>query len=130
MIALLLALAAVGPDTCDGSQHELNDCAAKFYREADRALNEQCSKTLAAHPRHDKELKKCPPYLGASTDSLLKAQRAWLVYREQNCETVRRTAGGTIAPFLYFVCLFKITRARTGELRTLAMNPVRYDEPL
>jgi uncharacterized protein YecT (DUF1311 family) len=108
----------------------MNACAAKFYQNADKALNVQWRKTLAAHQRSDKELSRWPSYIGPSTDSLLKSQRAWLTYREQNCETVRRTAGGTIAPFLYYVCMFDITQARTDELRRLAMNPVRDDEPL
>ena len=129
MIELILALAAVGPETCDGSQHELNDCAAKFYREADRELNVQWPKTLAVLRRNDRELSKWPSYGGPSADTLLKAQRAWLVYREQSCETEARISAGTIAPMNYFVCMYGLTRARTEELRTLTLNP-NSGEPL
>ena len=129
MIHLFLALAAVGPESCDGSQRELNECAAKFYRQADRELNAQWSRTLAVLRRNDKELGKWPSYRGASVDTLLKAQRAWLVYRQQSCETVARISGGTIAPLNYFVCMYDLTGARTKELRELTINP-NSDEPL
>jgi uncharacterized protein YecT (DUF1311 family) len=130
VIGLALALAAaVGPETCDGSQHQLNDCAETFYREADRELNDQWRKTLAVLRRNDTELSKWPSYAGPSVDTLLKAQRAWLVYREQSCETEARISGGSIAPMNYFVCMYGITRERTQDLRNLTLNP-NSGEPL
>ena len=129
MIAVLLAVAAPGLETCDGSQRELNECAAGFYRQADRELNVQWTKTLATLRRHDKAMSEWPSYRGASADTLLNAQRAWLMYREQSCETSARISAGTIAPMNYYVCMFGMTRARTEELRALTINP-NSDEPL
>ena len=129
MIALLLAIAAPELESCEGSQRELNECANKFYRQADRDLDAQWTKTLATLRRHDKEMSEWPSYRGASADALLKAQRAWLVYREQSCETSARISVGTISPMNYYVCMFGMTRARTEELRALTVNP-NSDEPL
>ena len=129
MIALAIALAAAGPETCDGSQHQMNDCAARFFHEADAQLNSQWRKTLALLRKSDKEMAGFPGVAGPSVDTLLKAQRAWLVYREQSCETINRISGGTIGTLNYFICMDSLTRARTKELEVLTRNP-NNDEPL
>jgi uncharacterized protein YecT (DUF1311 family) len=129
LAAALIEPAAPGPESCDGSQSELNVCAADFYKRADQELNVQWQKTVAVLRHNDKELSKWPSYGGASVDTLLKAQRAWLVYREQSCQTISRISGGTIAPMNYFVCMFDMTRTRTAELKALTLNP-NSDEPL
>ena len=129
MIFLAIALAAAGPETCDGSQQQLNECAAQFFREADAQLNLQWRKTLAILRKSDKEMAGFPGVAGPSVNTLIKAQRAWLIYREQSCETISRISGGTIGTLNYFVCMDSLTRDRTKELEVLTRNP-NSDEPL
>ena len=129
MIALLLAIVAAGPESCGGSQRELNACVANSFKQADKELNAQWAKTLSTLRRHDKDMSKWPSYLGASADTLLQAQRAWLSYREKSCQTSARISAGTIAPMNYYFCMYSMTRARTAELRAIALNP-NSGEPL
>lgn len=52
---------------------------------------------------------------------LRDAQRAWIPYRDQACEvesTVMR--GGTMQPLLRWVCMARLTRERTKDLRFFA----------
>ncbi len=49
--------------------------------------------------------------------SLLKAQRAWLKFRDAHCETVAaQYAGGTIQPMAATTCLEQATKERTKQL--------------
>ena len=46
------------------------------------------------------------------------AQRAWIVFRDQACEAESLLArGGTMQPQLFHVCLARLTRQRTEDLR-------------
>ena len=129
MIGLLLALAAADISNCDGAQSEMNFCGKGIYQRADRRMNEQWRKTLTTLRRVDKENAKSHLGFGPAADSLLKGQRAWLVYRNQSCESVRRIDPGSIAPLNYFACLASMTESRTRELHALTINP-NSDEPL
>jgi len=119
VIAALLAVALVSPaaedpieDACykaDESQQGMNRCAGEAYQRADKALNEQWLK-VAADYLEDAESKKL----------LLDGQRAWINYRDAQCELAASDSkGGSIWPLINSSCLADLTRQRTKELADL-----------
>jgi len=49
--------------------------------------------------------------------ALIKAQRAWVAYRDADCQAARESArGGTLASFLSIFCAAKHTERRADEL--------------
>jgi len=51
--------------------------------------------------------------------ALLKAQRAWIAYRDADCATVQILSGGTIAPIYVQSCHLKHTALRAQALEDL-----------
>jgi uncharacterized protein YecT (DUF1311 family) len=52
--------------------------------------------------------------------ALVTAQRAWIAYRDAECEARGFQArGGTMEPMLVAGCIADVTDARTKELKTL-----------
>lgn len=116
ILALLLAAAAPQAvlddpveDACyaaDYSQQGMNRCAGDAYERADKALNAEWAKAVAAY-KGDKE--------GAKL--LLDAQRAWLKYRDAHClAAALDSKGGSMWPMLVSGCRADLTRKRTREL--------------
>lgn len=87
-------------------QQGMNFCAAQDFNNADAALN-------AAWTLMRKDAVK--PSNGP--DPLLIGQRAWLVYRDNQCEAESVVfEGGSLQPFIHASCRARMTRARTEEL--------------
>ena len=141
MIIFLIALAAAtpsarnvtdafrNPPACwDGAQNELNECAAREYRQADLVMNAQWSQTAALMKRLDRD-NPPSPHLGQSSvfAALLAGQHAWLKYRLAHC-SILVSFGGSIAPMREFICRRDLTRERTKQLKHLMLNPSN-DEP-
>ncbi len=86
---------------------DMIECADKDYRIADQALNRAYGafkKTVDA----------------AGNELLLNAQRAWLKFRDANCNLAADQArGGTMAPLLQIGCMTGMTKDRTKELNEL-----------
>ncbi|MBU4435955.1 MAG: lysozyme inhibitor LprI family protein [Alphaproteobacteria bacterium] len=51
--------------------------------------------------------------------ALLKAQRAWITFRDADCATVRALSGGTIAPIYMQNCYLEHTARRAQALEDL-----------
>jgi uncharacterized protein YecT (DUF1311 family) len=107
MIATMAAVPAVAAETCDRSdqtQMGMNLCAAADAEAADAKLN-AIYKKLAAKAE------------GTEKTALRDAQRAWIAYRDKECdyETIG-SEGGSIRPMEVSMCVTKITEARTKEL--------------
>ena len=135
MIALLIALAAQNPNfVCnrDGSEHEMRICAHDDYVAADRKLNVQWRKTIAAVRRQEISTKNIREFLGLGSpaESLINAQRAWLTFREQSCRTEERISVGSVHTRKYFECMEALTKARTRQLYDLSRNPEHPEDPL
>ena len=105
------------------TQMAMNICAGRDYEAADRKLNAVWKKVSA-------EMKQ----LDANTDiqdgrpgyfqTLLTAQRAWLVYRDTHCRSEGYLArGGSMEPMLVAMCLAETTRLRSQELRRYIDGP-------
>lgn len=128
--ALLLAGAgtsSVEPECANAVvQQDLNYCAAQEFHEADAALNAQWTITAAEMRRRDDELtapdrevrrEDWPGYF----NTLLAAQRAWLIYRDNHCDSEGlRYWSGSLEPLIAANCRTALTLDRTEQLRRLA----------
>ncbi len=122
MLSLSLAAAQNDqPDVdCDNAttQMELNICAGRDYQEADDELNAVYKKAVAAAETMDRELKDIDEQLVGALDALRRGQRAWIGYRDGQCDLAGFEArGGSMEPMLVSGCLADLTRKRTAELK-------------
>ena len=91
----------------DQSQMGMNRCAGEAYQRADKALNAAWAKVMATY-KGDKEAEKL----------LLDGQRAWIKYRDAECQMAAYDSiGGSIWPLINSGCLAELTRRRTRELQ-------------
>jgi uncharacterized protein YecT (DUF1311 family) len=88
----------------DGTQQEMNACAARDFRAADARLNARYRAALAR--------------LSADKAARLRVeQRAWLRQRDAACrKAVKDFEGGSIWPLEYFACREAATETRTRVL--------------
>ena len=113
--AIALTLAVSWPALaaeCGGNlnQIELNRCFDRVYRRADAELN-AVYRHLAGNLGNDAEGK-------VYVDLLQAAERAWVAFRDQECEfETAVTRGGSIHPMEVSICLARLTRERSKELQ-------------
>ncbi|WP_045023525.1 lysozyme inhibitor LprI family protein [Rhizobium nepotum] len=110
------ALADDAPDcTSPQTQTDMTECAGEDYEKADRQLNaeyQKVRKQLAERDRSAEESDK------GATDALITAQRAWVAFRDANCDAFGFQArGGTMEPMLVSACLADMSSKRADELR-------------
>lgn len=120
---LLSSLAVHARDTRDhidcanaSSTVELNFCAGKDFDKADAELNAAYKKALAAIPGLAGE----KPFEARSWENALRAsQRAWLAYRNAECDkhVPMFWGGGTGTSSAVIGCKTQKTRARIEELK-------------
>ena len=95
------------------TQLEMNVCSGSDFARADIALNEAWSRV--------RERYRNPDGTGEAWNAILKAQRAWLAYRDADCDVEKiRWRGGSIMPLMVSSCLAGLTEARTSKLECLA----------
>ena len=94
------------------TQMEINQCLGDAYQKADKKLNQTYSGILKKQD-------------AAGQARLRTVQRAWVKYRDANCDAAAaRYAGGSIQPSIHSECLKRITAARIDELQHVyALNP-------
>lgn len=105
--ALLLLLALTPPDPCDSpqTQAEMNRCAGVQLRRVDAQLN----------AAYGALLKKLDANRRAK---LQKAERAWIAYRDAQCDYEgSESEGGSIQPLEVAGCKTELTKARIGQLK-------------
>lgn len=102
------------------TQADMNQCAYQDYEKADKELNAVWKEAVKSQEEVDKGAAEMgPDYVGA-VKALKKAQRAWIDYRDGQCEGEGYAAlGGSMQPMLVSGCLAAKTTARTKELREL-----------
>jgi uncharacterized protein YecT (DUF1311 family) len=89
------------------TQAEISQCAIAEYQRADKELNQPYS-----------ELKKTQD--AAVFAKLQAAQRAWVGYRDANCDAEAALyEGGSIVPTIRADCLESLTRERIKELHRI-----------
>ncbi|OYX26871.1 MAG: hypothetical protein B7Z10_01925 [Rhodobacterales bacterium 32-66-7] len=96
------------------AQQEMNICAEQDWQAADEALNQAYQEVMAEMKVMDEQL---PPELQGAEAALRTAQRAWIAYRDANCEVSGfPMRGGSAEPLLVYGCLRQMTENRTEEL--------------
>jgi uncharacterized protein YecT (DUF1311 family) len=129
MTAMLLLLGGLAPahaqqDQVDcknaQTQQDMNYCSEMDFEKADKELNAVYKKAMASQVDLDKQSAGFnPEYVGAAK-ALKKAQRAWIDYRDGQCEGVGYEAvGGTMQPMLISGCKADLTEKRVKELKEL-----------
>ena len=114
------------PDPCPNakSQLDLNDCYTNLYQSADTQLNATYNNIvgfmkknlLLAQHDHNAVL---ITHNEISLTKLLTAQRAWLAYRDANCDSIKfQYEGGSIQPMIWSQCMADTTQQRIATLTT------------
>lgn len=97
------------------TQNEMNRCAYEMWQLADEDLNHDYKMARDALIDNDQYL---PDDLKGGPDALLRAQRAWIVFRDEACAAEASVAaGGSMQPLLEFGCKERLTRQRSEGLR-------------
>ena len=119
IMALILLQGAATLDCGNAmTQTDMNQCAAREFDRADRALNVQWTRTAEEMRRRDATAFRDgrPGYF----QTLLESQRAWLNYRDTQCRVEGYYArGGSLEPLLVATCKTQLTQERTQTLRDL-----------
>lgn len=125
MIGLLplLLLAADAPALdCENAmtQADMNQCAHQDYQIADVALNEQWAEAAAVMKIRDDNYESVSDDRPGFFETLLRAQRLWIAYRDAHCTGEGYYArGGSLEPLLVSKCKTKLTIQRTRYLSFL-----------
>jgi uncharacterized protein YecT (DUF1311 family) len=102
-----IAHAAEACDTPDASQADLNDCYGNAYKKADAELN-GLYRQITSRLKDDKP----------TTKLLIAAQRAWVAFRDAECEfSVSLVAGGTAYGMYHAICLEGLTSKRIDDFK-------------
>ncbi len=120
--ATLMALALAAPVAAQDvncadpvTQYEMTACASLAFEAADGDLNLawRMAMDMARH------LDAAQPGLEPPTADILRdAQRKWIAFRDAACSAEATLArGGTMANQLFYMCLERLTRQRTEDLR-------------
>jgi len=120
-VAMFIAFGANAEDLdCKNpvTQADMTACEQTRQETADKALNAQYKITRAALAALDKDL---DADMRGAEKALVKAQRAWVDFRDAECEAAGFQArGGTMEPMLVAGCIAELTDARTKQLKELA----------
>lgn len=113
LVPLMLSFAAHAAPSCDqaASQAAMAQCAAQAYKQADASLN-KAYRAATARLQDD----------AGRRDSLVRAQRAWLAFRDAECQFVAGN-GGSADAMVGSMCLESLTRARTDALNQYLSCP-------
>lgn len=110
-------------NTQDTSQLAMNVCSFQAWEEADLELNKIWQLVKSAVKDLDNDTREFSPDQANAEDNLLKAQRAWINYRDGHCDTIgAQFTGGTIQPLVINTCLEDLTRTRIKELNEFIME--------
>jgi uncharacterized protein YecT (DUF1311 family) len=122
-LANLLATTAFAddrPDCVDPQiQMEMTYCAGVDYEKADADLNAMWPDVVAAAKANDEYVAEMARERGVPTtlEALRTAQRAWIKFRDAQCEyEAYDVFGGTAQPMVGSLCLARLTRERIQVL--------------
>ena len=129
LVALSLIAGAIASSTqaaedCDApglSQAELNDCFGNVFKKADAELN-VLYRQITARLKDDQ----------ATTKLLVAAQRAWVAFRDAECDfSASGVDGGTALGMILAICLDKLTLKRIDDFKNyLNCQEGRLDCPV
>lgn len=101
-------------------QASMTYCAGVDYEEADAELNAIWPAAVAAARRQDEYIADQARSMGLPTavEALRNAQRAWIKFRDAECEYQSYAFfGGTGQPMIGSLCLADLTRQRIKQLQ-------------
>ena len=100
------------------TQMDMNICAHRDYEAADTELNVVYKQAMTSARSMDEGFREMGEHYVGAVDALKRAQRAWIGYRDGQCELAGFEArGGSMEPMLVSGCLADMTRKRTAELK-------------
>jgi uncharacterized protein YecT (DUF1311 family) len=107
------------------TQYDLNTCAASIHEQADLQLNAVYAEAVAAARDADAQAEEfgsdahSASYgIGTAEEQLRAAQRAWMSFRDLDCDAyAKRLGGGTWLSMQHASCLASMTQERTEQLR-------------
>ncbi|WHA41893.1 lysozyme inhibitor LprI family protein [Agrobacterium larrymoorei] len=100
------------------TQAEMTQCAGADFDEADQELNAEYQKLRKLLATRDKDADEGGK---GAVEALVAAQRAWVAFRDANCDLAGFQArGGTMEPMLISSCMADMSRKRTEELQSLS----------
>ena len=120
--SLLLFAAApqAEPDCGELAQQPMNICLYEAYERLDADLNRQWSIVTAVMKARDREIDRTTDQDPGYFDTLLAAQRTWLVWRDNQCLLESfEMRGGSGAPMLHSMCMARLTGERIQQLKSL-----------
>lgn len=109
----------IGTDKCEiGTDLPGVQCFAQARKRQDMQLDAAYRRALAAQPAND------PTDDRRNTGQLVKAQKAWLTYRQAHCTVVGSQEGGSNMSVTYNAqrCESDLTDARIQFLKSIAAN--------
>lgn len=116
-------------DLSRATQTELNTCAFRGWEAADAALNEAYGAAVAEARGRDERRGREE---GGAEEMLCRAQRAWVSYRDADCDVEASFfEGGSAEPMTLYGCMTQHTEDRTARLWGYVQihRPLREDEP-
>jgi uncharacterized protein YecT (DUF1311 family) len=117
MIAPLAAFAQDVDCTNAETQQDMNICAYQAWEAADAELNRVYADAVSAMQVSDADF---PPEGATEEERLRTAQRAWVAFRDANCDVAGfQMRGGSAEPLLINGCMHQMTQDRIAELQML-----------
>jgi len=106
------------------TQLATNECFGKLFESSDAQLNaaynhivNSMKKTLSTSLQKNDQ--SAVTYNQTAMNKLLAAQRAWLTYRDANCDSIKfQYEGGSIQPTIWSQCMNETTQQRITTLTT------------
>lgn len=99
---------------------ELNECAARQQKAVELKLNQTYQQALKSLQQPDTEMDK----FSATRQKLIEAQRAWVKFREADCEAVYlQHVSGSIRNLMFTGCLQKHAERRIEDLKAVFAEP-------
>ncbi|MFC5458484.1 lysozyme inhibitor LprI family protein [Massilia niabensis] len=122
VLVLLLLSAHAGPSfALDCNKRlttvELNECASKEKDKVEAKLNSTYQRIMKSLSRPDPDTDS--EQRSRMKKSLISAQRAWVTFREADCDAVyEKHADGTIRNLMYISCLQRHAEKRVKDLES------------
>jgi uncharacterized protein YecT (DUF1311 family) len=109
IVAFLLGSSPAFAELCDDpqTQADMNYCAKYSFERADGELNDVYGRLKAGYSQY-----------AEPKAALVKAQRAWVAFRDAECKQDEAAVdGGSAAPMIVLQCNARLTIARTDQLQ-------------
>ena len=99
---------------------DMNECAAREQKAVELNLNQTYQKALKHLQQADTETEK----YSAMRQKLIEAQRAWIKFREADCQSVYLQSGaGSIRNLMFTGCMQKHAERRIEDLTAVFSEP-------